>query len=117
MLLTASWTVPVHAAENTLKVVLEDSIYGGLIGTVLGTASLAFTKHASDHLDYIAYGAAVGTIAGAGVGVVTSINRAVAEYENGKVKLAIPTVMPDLQETTRGQVVLAVKANLIRGTF
>lgn len=117
LLLTATWSVPLHAAESSLKVVLEDSLYGGLIGTLIGTATLAFTKHASDHLDNIAYGAAVGVIAGAGVGIATSVNRAMVEYENGTFKLAVPKVMPEIKETSQGQLVLAVKADIVRGTF
>lgn len=117
LLLTISWTMPLHAAESSLKVVFEDSLYGGLVGALVGTATLAFTNNASDHLNNIAYGAAAGVIAGAGVGVFTTLNRAMVEYENGRVKLAIPTVLPDIQESSRGQMVLAVKANLLRGTF
>lgn len=119
LLLTASWSVPLYAAENQnpFQVVLEDSLYGGLLGTVIGSATLAFTNHKSDHLDNIAYGAAIGVITGAGVGIFTNINRALVEYENGRLRLAVPKVMPDLQETSRGQYVLAVKADLLRGTF
>lgn len=117
LLLTASWSVPLHASESSLKVVFEDSLYGGLAGALIGTATLAFTRHQSDHLDNIAYGAAAGVIGGAGVGIVTMTNRAMVEYENGKMKLAVPIILPDLQESSRGQLILAVKANLLRGTF
>jgi hypothetical protein len=116
LLLTTSWSIPLHAAESSLKVVFEDSLYGGLIGTLVGSATLAFTHKASDHLDYISYGAAAGVIAGTGIGLFTTINRAAVEYENGKVKLGMPTVLPDIQES-KGQMVLAFKANLLRGTF
>lgn len=117
LLLTTSLSVPLHAAESSLKVVFEDSLYGGLVGALIGTATLAFTNNRSDHLDNIAYGAAAGIIAGAGVGVFSNINRAMMEYENGKLKLAVPKVMPDIQESSRGQMVLAVKADILRGTF
>ncbi len=117
LLLTTSLSMPLHAAESSLKVVFEDSLYGGLVGTLVGAATLAFTKHPSDHLENIGYGAAVGVIAGAGVGVATNINRAMVEYENGKLKLAVPKVIPDFHETAKGQIVLAVKADLLHGTF
>lgn len=116
-LLLVSWTVPVSAAESSLKVVLEDAVYGGLIGSLLGTASLAFVKHGSDHLENIAIGGALGIMAGTGYGVYTVANRSLVEYENGRVKFAMPVIKPDIQETQKGQLVLAVKADLLHGTF
>lgn len=117
LLMTATWSMPLHAADNSLRVVLEDSVYGGLIGSLLGAATLAFTDKASDHVDNIAYGAAIGVFAGAGYGIVSSANRAMVEYENGKVRLAVPKITPDIQESSRGDKVLAVKADILRGTF
>lgn len=116
-LLMTSWTMPLHAAESSLKVVFEDSVYGGLIGSLLGAATLVFTENSSEHVENIAYGAAAGVFAGAGYGIASSANRAMVEYENGKVRLAVPKVMPDIQESSRGQMVLAVKADILRGTF
>lgn len=117
LLLSITWAMPLHAAESSLKVVFEDSLYGGLVGALVGSATLAFTHKASDHLDNIAYGAAAGVIAGAGVGIITNVRRAMVEYENGTVKLGMPMVLPDIQESSKGQLVLAVKADLLRGTF
>jgi hypothetical protein len=117
LLLSITWTMPLHAADSSLKVVFEDSLYGGLVGALVGSATLAFTHKASDHLDNITYGAAAGVIAGAGIGIFTSVRHAMVEYENGRVKLGMPTVLPDIQESSRGQLVLAVKADLLRGTF
>lgn len=115
--LLASWTVPANAADNPLKIVLEDAVYGGVIGTLLGAATIAFTDHKSDHIDNIGYGAAIGIMAGAGFGLYTNIDRSLVEYENGKVKIAMPTVIPKLQESSSGQMVLALKADLLRGSF
>jgi len=117
LLMTTAWSMPLHAAESSLKVVFEDSLYGGLLGGLLGAATLVFTENSSDHVENIAYGAAAGVFAGAGYGIATTANRAMVEYENGKVKLAVPKVMPDIQESARGELVLAVKADLLRGTF
>lgn len=116
-LLMTSMAMPLHAAESSLKVVFEDSVYGGLIGSLLGAATLVFTENSSDHVENIAYGAAAGVFAGAGYGIASSANRAMVEYENGKVRLAVPKVMPAIQESSRGQMVLAVKADILRGTF
>ena len=117
LLMATTWSMPLHAAESSLKVVFEDSLYGGLIGGLLGAATLVFTENSSDHVENIAYGAAAGVFAGAGYGIAANANRAMVEYENGKVRLAVPKVMPDIQESSRGQMVLVVKADLLRGTF
>lgn len=116
-LLMTVGTMPLHAAESSLKVIFEDSVYGGLIGSLLGAATLVFTDNSSEHVENIAYGAAIGVFAGAGYGIASSANRAMVEYDNGKVRLAVPKVMPDIQESSRGEMVLAVKADLLRGTF
>lgn len=115
--LTSGWAVPAGAQENPLKVILEDAFYGGVIGTLIGGAMLAFPKHPGDHLEYIGYGAATGIIAGTVFGTVT-VSRSFAEVDKGKVRFALPTVMPELQENggSRGQS-LAFKADLLRGTF
>lgn len=113
-LLTA-WTIPASAQENPLKVIVEDAFYGGAIGTLVGAALLAFPKHPGDHLDYIGYGAATGVIAGTLFGAV-SVSRSFAAVDRGKVRFAMPTVMPELQENGRGTS-LAFKADLLRGSF
>ncbi len=115
--LLSGWTVPANAQENPLKVILEDAFYGGVIGTLIGGAMLAFPKHPGDHLEYIGYGAATGIIAGTVFGAV-SVSRSFAEIDKGGVRFALPTVMPELQENggTKGQT-LAFKADLLRGTF
>ncbi len=115
--LLGSMTAPCFAAENELKEIFEDSLYGGLAGTLVGTALLAFTRKPADHLDRIAYGAAGGVLLGAGYGVVKS-SRSMAEVENGKVRFSMPTIIPDIQETnSRGQTPIVVKAELLRGKF
>lgn len=115
--LLASWSTQATAAENPLKIVLEDAIYGGVIGTLIGAATIAFTDHKSDHIDNIGYGAAIGVIAGTGFGLYTNIDRSLVEYENGKVRIAMPTVIPKLQESSSGQMVVSFRADLLRGTF
>lgn len=108
---------PCLAAENALKTVFEDSMYGGLAGGLVGAALLVFTHKPADHLDYIAYGAAGGVLVGAGYGVATA-SRSFAEIENGKVKFAMPTVKPELMEgNVKGQTTLVAFAELIRGKF
>lgn len=115
--LLSGWAVPSHASDNLFKDTFENAFYGGLAGTIVGAAFLAFTKKPSDHLDYLTVGAATGVIAGAAYGVVKS-TRSLAEYEDGKVKFAIPTIVPELREnSSTGQTSLAFNAQLLRGKF
>jgi len=56
-------------AASSLQVVAEDALWGCLIGTLVGTATLAFhLDDAGDLLEKIAYGAAIGLFAGVGFG-------------------------------------------------
>jgi hypothetical protein len=106
--------VPCHAAETAFKDIVQDSIYGGLAGTVVGAAVMAFTHKPGDHLEYMAYGAAAGVLGGAAYGYFSS--RALVEVDNGKVKFAIPTVMPDIKDSAKKSS-LVVTTELVKGTF
>lgn len=106
--------VPCHAAETAFKEIVQDSIYGGLAGTVVGAAVLAFSHKPGDHLEYMAYGAAAGVLGGAAYGYFSS--RALVEVDNGNVKFAIPTVMPDVQDSPRKNSVV-IMTELIKGNF
>ena len=71
----------------------------------------------SDHVDYIAFGGAGGVLVGAAYGLAKT-TRSLAEYENGKVKFALPTVIPTLKENSAtGQTSIVFNAELVRGTF
>jgi hypothetical protein len=106
--------VPCHAAETAFKQIVQDSIYGGIAGTVVGAAVLAFSHKPGDHLEYMAYGAAAGVLGGAAYGYFSS--RALVEVDNGKVKFAIPTVMPDVKDSSRKSSVI-ITTELIKGNF
>jgi len=115
--LLTSLAVPCVAAENAFRDLFENSLYGGLAGTLVGGALLVFTKKPSDHLDYLAVGAATGILAGVTYSVVKQ-SRSLVAIEDGNVKLAIPTVIPELQETgTKGMALVMLRAELIRGKF
>lgn len=105
------------AEETAIKEVFVDAFYGGAIGGLVGGAIMVFTKKPADHLNYIAYGAASGVLVGTAYGLAKSA-RAFAEVENGRVRMAFPTIRPELVETSAsGQTTVAWKADLIRGTF
>jgi hypothetical protein len=112
--LLAVWSVPCHAVESTFKEIFTDSFYGGLTGTLVGAAVMAFAKKPVDHLDSMGYGAAVGILAGAAFGV----GKALVEIDNGKVKFSMPTFTPDFQEkNNNGKMPVLITAELLRGKF
>lgn len=112
-----SFSVPCYADDNPFVETFQSALYGGLAGALVGAALLVFTEHAEDHLDYIAYGGAGGVIVGTVYGVAKA-SKSLAEYENGKVKFAIPTVVPELrQNTATGSTSVVFNTQLVRGTF
>lgn len=105
------------AADDTIKEVFTDAFYGAAIGGLVGGAFMVFTRKPLDHFNYVAYGAASGVLVGTAVGLAKSA-RAFAEVENGRVKVAFPTIMPELVVSpSSGQTTVAWKADLFRGTF
>ncbi len=116
-LLLIFWTAPCFAAESAFREVFQDALYGGLTGGLVGAAVLAFTKKPGDHLDYLGVGAAVGVLAGTTYGVAKA-SRAMVEANNGRVKFAIPTILPDIKEANaKGQTSIGVVAEVFRGKF
>jgi len=116
-LLITGLSVPCSAAETGVKNLFENSLYGGLAGTLVGAACLAFTHTPSDHLNYIYIGAASGVI----LGVVYSVaqeSKSLVAVEDGAVKFAMPTITPELQrDGDKGHSALMLKAELISGRF
>ena len=105
------------AGDDTFREVFTDAFYGAGIGALIGGALIVFTKTPSDHFNYIAYGAASGVLGGTAYGLAKSA-RAFAEIENGRVKIALPTIIPELVVSpSAGRTAVAWKADLIRGTF
>lgn len=106
-----------QAADSTLRDVFEDAFYGAGIGALVGGAILVFTKKPADHLEYIGYGAATGVLAGTTYGLAKSA-RALAEIDNGRVRIAVPTIIPNLIESPASrQTTVMWTASLLRGTF
>jgi ABC-type Fe3+-siderophore transport system permease subunit len=105
------------AGDNAFRDIFEDAFYGGAAGALVGAALLAFTKKPANHLDYLGYGAASGVLVGTVYGVAKSA-RSLAQIDNGIVKFAMPTVIPDLSDSpaTR-QTNITWRASLLRGTF
>lgn len=105
------------AADDTIREVFTDAFYGAAIGGLIGGALLVFRDKPADHLNYISYGAAAGVLAGTAYGLAKSA-RAFAEVGNGRIKVAFPTITPELiVSPVTKQTTVAWKADLIRGSF
>ncbi|HEU0265900.1 MAG TPA: hypothetical protein VFR01_09255 [Geobacterales bacterium] len=104
-------------AESPLAPVVEDGFYGAVIGVLVGGAMIAFTHKPEDHLDYVGYGAAIGTLGGIVFGVA-DVSRSFAQIDNGKVRFAIPTIIPEIgDKTSHGETPIIITAQLVKGTF
>ena len=105
------------AQENAFREVFQDAFYGGAAGALVGLALTAFTKRPIDHRENVAFGAAAGVLVGAGYGVAKSA-RALAELDNGRVRIGMPKIVPDLVESPANrQTVICWRADILRGTF
>ena len=112
-----SVTTSALAQENAFREVFQDAFYGGAAGTLVGLALTAFTKKPGDHMENLAYGAAGGVLVGAGYGLAKSA-RALAELDRGRVRIAVPRIIPDMVESqVTHQTVVTWRADILRGTF
>ncbi|NVO00223.1 MAG: hypothetical protein HXX17_12935 [Geobacteraceae bacterium] len=118
VMLVTSLSVPCHAVETSaIKDLFENTLYGGLVGTLVGGACLAFTKKPGDHLDYLSIGAATGVLAGVGFSAAKQ-SKSLITFENGNVKVAMPTIKPEFQQkSAKMPAALMVKADLLSGSF
>ncbi len=115
--LPMTWAAPCFALESAFREIFQDSLYGGLTGSLIGAAVMAFNKRPGNHLDDMGYGAAGGVIAGAALGAVR-VAKSLAEMdEQGKVRFAIPLVIPDIHDTSRAQNALTINTQLLSGKF
>jgi hypothetical protein len=97
-------SVPAFAQDEGqgMQRILRSTVYGGAIGLVAGFAFLLFTNNPEDHYDFLSYGAGVGILAGLGYGLATTSGRiAIAEVDNGKMKLNIPELKADINMNDR----------------
>lgn len=87
-------TVPAaFAADDALKTTVNDALYGGLLGGLVGTALMLLTDKPSDNLSYLPTGAALGVLFGAAYGLATSGTvQSVGEIDGNKFTLRVPTV-------------------------
>lgn len=110
-------TTTAFADDNVFRDTFQSAFYGGAVGALVGAALMVFTKKPVDHLDYMGFGAAAGVLAGTAYGVGKA-TRALASIDNGNIRIAMPTIIPDLVESpvTR-QTTVSFRADILRGTF
>ncbi len=108
-----------YAQDPAVVDIFKDGFYGGLAGTLVGTAALAFAHgKTKDHLNYIAIGAGVGVLAGTAYGIY-SATRAVAEIEGTRTVWHLPlpqVVHKGLSLTAKSQEV-EYRVSLLRVHF
>jgi hypothetical protein len=110
-------TTPVFAASNAVGDLFLDAFYGAALGALAGGAILVFTKKPADNLDFMAMGAAAGVLAGMTYGILKSTN-AFVSVENGNLKIAMPTIIPEVYESpVTKQMTVSWRADILRGTF
>lgn len=103
--------------ENAFRETFSSALYGGAVGALVGAALMVFTKKPADHLDYMGFGAAAGVLAGTVYGVAKS-SHAFATIDNGNLKIALPTIIPELIESpVTKQTTVSWRADILRGTF
>jgi hypothetical protein len=80
------------SADDTMEQTLKDSIYGGIIGALVGSAVVLLTENPDEHLDYIPTGAGVGILIGAAYGLATSgVMQTVELSDDGWITLDWPS--------------------------
>ena len=103
------------AGGGQMRNTLQDAWYGGLVGGLIGGAVLIFREDPEDHLEYIAYGVGAGVILGTVYNLASS-SGALAEVEDGKLALRLPT--PQTSIVMAGdQKALQLSTNLVRVRF
>jgi hypothetical protein len=114
---TVSGSLPCFASEDSLSlIVFKDSVIGGVAGGLVGAAVVAFTRKPGQHLEYMAYGAAGGAVAGGAYGLFKAQTSLVA-IEGDKVSIDVPLIMPDIQEKSSRRTNVTIMAELISGKF
>ncbi|MDX8410400.1 MAG: hypothetical protein R8K46_00810 [Mariprofundaceae bacterium] len=102
------------AVDFEVQTVFEDAMYGAAIGAAVGLGAMLLTDTPTDNWDFVLRGTGIGILGGAAYGAYVS-TRAVAQIENGKVKVAMPT--PQFRRSPSNPNALAMQVNLISSNF
>ena len=105
-------SVPAFAGDQALLDTFQDALYGVLIGSLIGGATVAFTKKPAHHLINVGVGAGCGAIAGAAFGLTKAV-KTLVEIEDGKAQFAMPTIVPEFVDSPSASGKFALTAGLI----
>jgi hypothetical protein len=108
--------IPASAVDQALQETLQDALYGIMIGTLVGGATVAFTKKPAKHLVNFGVGAGCGAIGGTIFGLAKAV-KTLAEVEDGKVKFAMPTIVPEYVDSPAASNKLAFTVGLLRISY
>ncbi|QEM69069.1 hypothetical protein FO488_13475 [Geobacter sp. FeAm09] len=108
--------IPASAVDQALQETFQDALYGVMIGTLVGGATVAFTKKPAKHLVNFGIGAGCGAIGGTIFGLAKAV-KTLAEVEDGKVKFAMPTIVPEFVDSPAASNKLALSVGLLRITY
>jgi hypothetical protein len=103
-------SIPASAGDEALLDTFQDSLYGVLTGTLIGGATVAFTRKPANHLINMGIGAGAGAIGGAVFGLTKAV-KTLVEIEDSRVRIALPTVIPgfvDSPSASSGNVAFTV---------
>lgn len=80
-------------ADDTMQYTLKNSLYGGILGGLIGSAVLLLSDEPDDNLSYIPTGIGVGVLLGAAYGIATSgVIESMGEIEDGRFTFKMPTL-------------------------
>ncbi len=80
-------------ADDTMQYTLKNSLYGGILGALIGSAVLLLSDEPDDNLSYIPTGVGIGVLLGAAYGIATSgVIESVGEVEGGRFTFNMPTL-------------------------
>ena len=117
LMVTVSVSLPCFASEDSFSsTIFKDAVIGGVAGGLVGAAVLAFTRKPGQHLEYMAYGAAGGTVAGAAYGLFKAQTSLLA-IKGDTISVDVPLIMPDVQEKGSRGTNVTIMAELISGKF
>ncbi|MFQ5559450.1 MAG: hypothetical protein ACE5FU_02540 [Nitrospinota bacterium] len=107
-----------HAeAQSDVEVVLKDSFYGGLLGTLVAGGILLTKDKPGDNLNYLSTGAGIGILGGAVYGLVTLSRGSILEISGGNLSLHLPDIQVHEIVETKKKIYSAVSADLLSYRF
>ncbi|NOY52538.1 MAG: hypothetical protein GXP58_02835 [Deltaproteobacteria bacterium] len=107
---------PAAAEEDTMPIVLRDTVYGSLTGAFLGGLLLLTTNNKSGHWENVAYGGFVGALAGIAYGVYDT-SRSLVEIDKDRITVGLPTLQTDAGRSGKAERPTNLHADLVRWRF